>query len=132
MTDRLLRGLSKLEKRTQYSLDELSDWTPEQLRFRSSPASWSALELIEHLMLSERAVLGMMRSNIGEGRDITVGDRFRSALVLGMMALPPRLNVPDTVKQIIPSNMQPDLPSLRYSRSDDRRDLADRVGFGPD
>jgi len=124
MTDRLLRSLSRLERRTRRLLDELCTWTPEQLRLRPSPASWSALELIEHLMLSERAVLGMMRSNVGEGRDITVGDRFRSAVVLGMMALPLRLNVPNTVEEIIPSKMQPDLRSLRDSWSDDRRVLA--------
>jgi len=121
-------SLSKLEKRTQYLLDEFSAWTPEQLRFRPSPASWSALELIEHLMLTERAVLGMIRSNIDEGREVRMRDRFGSAVVLGMMALPLRLNVPDVVKQLNPSKMQPDLPSLRDSWRYDRRVLAGLLG----
>jgi len=124
MTDRLRHSLSRLERRTRRLLDELCTWTPEQLRFRPSPASWSALELTEHLMLTERAVSEMMRRNISEGRDVRMRDRFRSALVLGMMALPLRLNVPDTVNQIIPSKMQPDLRSLRDSWSHDRRVLA--------
>ena len=144
MTDRLRHSLSRLERRTRRLLDELCTWTPEQLRFRPSPASWSALELIEHLILAERAVSEMMRSNISEERDVRMRDRFRSALVLGLMALPLRLktspsspspaslplrlNVPDTVKQIMPSEMQPDLRSLRDSWSGDRCDLADFLG----
>ena len=128
MTDRLRHSLSRLERRTRRLLDELRTWTPEQLRFRPSPASWSALELIEHLMLAERAVSEMMRSNISEEREVRMRDRFRSALVLGMMSLPLRLRVPDTVKQIVPSKMQPDLPSLRESWSGDRCDLAALLG----
>ena len=81
MTDRLRHSLSRLERRTRRLLDELCTWTPEQLRFRPSPVSWSALELIEHLMLAERAVSEMMRSNISEERDVRMRDRFRSALV---------------------------------------------------
>src|SRR5271167_314412 len=99
MTSRLLRSLSRLEGRTRSLINELCTWTPEQLQFRPSPTSWSALELIEHLMLAERAVLQVMRNSMGEGREVTVSDRFRSAVVLGMMSLPLRLKVPRAVNQ---------------------------------
>jgi hypothetical protein len=124
MTSRLLRALSRLERQTRSLLDELCTWTPEQFRFRPSPASWSALELSEHLMLAERAVLQMMRGSMGEGHEVRMSDRFRSAMVLGMMALPLRLKIPHAVNQLNPSKMQPDLMSLRDSWSEDRRVLA--------
>jgi hypothetical protein len=128
MTSRLLRALSRLERQTRSLLDELCIWTPEQLRFRPSPASWSALELIEHLVLTELAVLQMMRSNMGEGRDVTMIDRLRSAMVLAMMVSPVRLKVPHAVNQLNPSKMLPDLMSLRDSWSEDRRVLAEFLG----
>jgi DinB superfamily len=125
MTSRLLLSLSRLERRTRSLLDELCTWTPEQLRFRPFPASWSALELIEHLMLAERAVLQMMRGCMGEAHEVIMSDRFRSAMVLGMMALPLRLKVPHAVNQLTPSKMPPDLMSLCDSWSEDRRVLAE-------
>ena len=125
MTSRLLRALSRLERRTRSLIDQLCTWSPEQLRFRPSPTSWSAVELIEHLMLAERAVLQTMRSNLGEGRDVTMIDRLRSAMVLAMMALPLRLKVPHAVNQLNPSKMQLDLMSLCDSWSEDRRVLAE-------
>lgn len=125
MTSRLLRSLSRLEWRTRSLIDQLCTWSPEQLRFRPSPTSWSALELIEHLMLAERAVLQTMRSNLGEGRDVRMIDRLRSAMVLAMMVSPLRLKVPHEVNQLNPSKMQPDLMSLRDSWREDRRALAE-------
>jgi hypothetical protein len=80
--------------------------------------------LIEHLLLAERAVLQMMRSNLGEGHEVRMIDRLRSAMVLAMMALPLRLKVPHAVNQLNPSKMQPDLMSLRDSWREDRRVLA--------
>ena len=128
MTSRLPRALSRLERQTRSLIDQLCTWSPEQLRFRPSPTSWSALELIEHLMLAERAVLQTMRSNLGEGRDVTMIDRLRSAMVLALMALPLRLKVPHAVNQLNPSKMQPDLMSLLDSWSEDRRILAEFPG----
>ena len=128
MSSRLLRALSRLERQTRSLLDQLCTWSPEQLRFRPSPTSWSALELIEHLMFAERAVLQMMRGNLGEGRDVTMIDRFRSVVVLGMMALPLRFKVPDAVNQISPSKVSSNLLSLRDSWRDERRVLAEFLG----
>jgi hypothetical protein len=79
-------------------------------------------------MLAERAVLQMMRSSMGEGHGVKMSDRLRSAVVLGMMALPLRLKVPHAVDQIHPSRIRPDLLSLRDSWSGDRRVLAEFLG----
>ena len=125
MTARLLRSLAALERQTRSLLDELRTWTPEQLQRRPSSASWSALELLEHLMLTERAVLQMMRSNLGGGHDVTMSDRFRSAMVLAIMVSPLRLKVPHAVSELNPSKMHPDLISLCDAWSQDRRVLAE-------
>lgn len=94
MTDRLLRSFSTLEKQTQRFLDELGTWTPEQLQFRLFSGSWSASDLIDHLVLTEWGVLATMRRNLLAAHKVTLRDRYRSAVVLGMMALPVREGSP--------------------------------------
>jgi len=76
-------------------------------------------------MLTERAVLQMMRSHLGEGHEVRMSDRFRSAMVLAMMVSPLRLRVPHAVNQLNPSKIEPDLLSLRDSWRDDRGVLAE-------
>ena len=127
MTGRLLLSLSKLEKRTEHLFDELCSWTPEQLQFRPSLVSWSALDLIDHLVLTERAVLATMRSNLSAGYEVTFRDRYRSAIVLGMMALPVRLKVPRSVEYLLPAQTQPDLQLFRSSWVHDRSLLTEFV-----
>lgn len=82
MTCHLLRSLSRLERRTQRLLDNLCTWTPERLQLRPSLESWSALDLIDHLMRTVRAVLATMRSNLSAGNDVTLRDRYRNAVIL--------------------------------------------------
>ncbi|MEZ5356303.1 MAG: DinB family protein [Bryobacteraceae bacterium] len=115
---------SRFGERTEQLLNELAEWTPGELRFRPSEDSWSALAVIDHLILAERAVLAAMRSHLGERRDVTWKDRCRGAFILAIMVSPIRVKVPGSARQILPLETSPDLPSLRRTWADDRRALA--------
>jgi len=120
----LLRSLSILERRRQNLFCELQSWTPEQLGFRPSPGGWSALDLLDHLILTEKAVLDTITRNLSLSINVKFSDRCRNGLLLVFMALPVRLRVPESVRHILPGDIQFDLLALRRRWADDRKILS--------
>lgn len=47
-----------MDRQRSALLDELGDWEPDLLRAHPLPGKWSILEIVEHLVLAERDVLG--------------------------------------------------------------------------
>lgn len=119
-TRRVLASYSQLERSTQQMLALLAGWTPDQLQFRPQPGAWSALDVIEHLMLTEKSVLEGMQRNVGKGHAVTVGGRCRSAMVLAVMGLPTRVKVPASVTFVLPSAASTNLPAAAASWERDR------------
>lgn len=106
--------LGALQKTTVVLFAELDRWTAESLRGRVAVGTWSALEVVEHLVMTERAVLKAMVENLGRGgRQIRVADRWKSALVLGIMLAPTRVRIPTAVKYLEPSGTWSELSDLR-------------------
>ena len=123
MSPMLARSPRKLNEQTQHLTGELRIWSPDRLCFRPSGEAWSALELLEHLRLTEGTVLATMRRNLRAGNRVTMLDRFRSGLILGIMLLPTRLQLPGAVKSILPGGVEKDLSALRQEWADDRKEL---------
>lgn len=124
MKSLLLRSFSILERRRHNLFRQLQGWTPEQLGFRPSPGGWSALDLLDHLILTETAVLDTIRHNLSLSIKVKFSDRFRNGLLLLFMALPVRLRVPHSVQHILPGDTQFDLLALRRRWTDDRKILS--------
>jgi hypothetical protein len=57
---RLNRWIQAFDDQRRALLDELAALPPESLRARALPDKWSILEIVEHLVLAERFVLGGM------------------------------------------------------------------------
>lgn len=57
MPAQLPARLDGLEAQRRDLLAELAAWSPEALAARPSPDRWCALEILEHLVLAERAIL---------------------------------------------------------------------------
>jgi hypothetical protein len=57
MLRQLERRFNRLERQRAALLRELNAMTPGRLVFHPAPGSWSALDLVEHLVLAEEAVL---------------------------------------------------------------------------
>jgi hypothetical protein len=108
-------------------LDELQQWTPEQLDFRPTPESWSALMILDHMIKTERTVLSVMRTNLAKNYQVTLRQRFRSAVVLTIMALPIKVKVPKAVTFLVPAQEQLDLDSLCKQWEEDRIHLSEFI-----
>lgn len=124
MQARLRRNLAKLNEQTQHLFAELQHWSPERLRFRAELESWSVLDILDHLVLTERAVLAVMRQNLNAGNVINLRDRLRNLFVNGIMMLPTRLQVPTSVTFLLPSRTRVDLCGLRSEWDADRKALS--------
>lgn len=54
----LQQQCADLDRRSHALLDDLSRLEPLQLSFKPNPQSWSILEVVQHLVLSEQDVIG--------------------------------------------------------------------------
>lgn len=106
------RHLESFERQREDLLRMLAQWSPEQLRSRPQPDAWCALDVVEHLILVEEAMLVSMRRNRKGGEIPSVRDRVRGWLVLGVMALPTRVKVPAGAQHVRPSGDVGELADL--------------------
>jgi uncharacterized damage-inducible protein DinB len=61
MPDRHRTLLTRLDARRRALLSEVAAMTADQLVFRPAPDSWSALDVVEHLVRVEEAILSRIR-----------------------------------------------------------------------
>ena len=100
-----------LEKKKHAFLHTVSSWTPCQLRFRPTPAAWSALQVLDHVVKTEREIFAAAQSGLNQSRTSPLGDRIRGSLLNALMSSPARLKVPAAAALILPDNSK-DLPEL--------------------
>jgi hypothetical protein len=84
MLPQLERRIGRLERQRVALLRELNALSPARLVFHSAPGSWSALDLVEHLVLVEEAVL---RGIPDRPRARSMADSARAAMVLPLVYL---------------------------------------------
>lgn len=86
----------------------LSGLTPDQLEFQPSLSEWSLVQVIEHLALSERALLvGAQRKLSQPARPVTTRENFMALVVLTVMKSPVKVKTPSAAKHVIPQNNIP-------------------------
>src|SRR5690242_9659782 len=103
MAPQLSRTFSKLEAEKQRVLARLEAWPEERLTRRPPGGGWCALEVIDHVIRTEGAVLAMMKTNRGAGNRATVSQRLRGLMVLAIMIFPVRVKVPPGLDRLQPS-----------------------------
>jgi len=124
MLNQLSRSLARLNRQTRQVTTELETWPAQRLSFRPSGEAWSALDVLEHLRLTEISVLAMMERTLPEQNRVTVQDHVLNARILAVMLLPARVRVPVAVKSILPTAIERDLSALRQAWEADRTKLA--------
>lgn len=130
---RLERHLRGLEKKTGAVLDDLEGWRAGDLVLSSSGSDWAALDVVEHLMMTDGAVLRVMRKNLQEGgRKVGIADGLRSFLVLGIMLAPTRVRIPAQVRFLEPTGVRKELGEIREEWAAQQRELREFVrGLSP-
>ncbi|ABF42594.1 hypothetical protein Acid345_3593 [Candidatus Koribacter versatilis Ellin345] len=109
----LERRWQRVLRRRDGLLAELERWPTEKLRERPAVGSWSALEVVDHLVRSNREILRMAETARGAQRAMRPKDRVRAWMVLGVMWLPTRVAMPKPVESAVKPQLTGDLPALR-------------------
>lgn len=106
---RLGKKWRKLEREKTEVLESLVDWRPADLAEMPSPQQWSAVQVLDHLVLTESAVLAEAHLAELEAKFPTVSERLRVTLFDWALRLPLRVKVPEPVRFLNPS------PDLRFT-----------------
>jgi hypothetical protein len=124
MIPHILRNFRKLETAKMSVLSELRGWPEGSLGKKPESGGWSALDVIEHLVLTERTIVETMRRNIGRPRRVRISDWLKNGIVISLMLLPARVRVPAGARQVVPTGETSDLSTLENQWNTARRDLA--------
>lgn len=92
----------KLQRQKQAVLSGLSDWPIERLQFRPAPASWSVLDVLDHLVKVKETCLNAVRANLPDGHPVPFRDRFGAWVVCCVIWSPLRVKVPGAAAQVLP------------------------------
>ncbi len=102
MTSNLQRSFERLESQKAAFLAETSLWSAERLHFRPAHSSWSALDVIDHLVKVEQALVRAVRSSLPHGHPQQVKERVGALLVFLVMRSPIRIKVPASAGSVLP------------------------------
>jgi len=67
MTPGIRQFYEKLEMQKKTLLFEVALWSPAQVHFRPKPCAWSALDVLDHLVKVEVALIDAVRSQLPDG-----------------------------------------------------------------
>ena len=90
-----------LQQQKDSFLNDLATWSPGQLRLCCKPGSWSAIQVLDHVIRTERGILGEMRQNVQQGDRVPFVHRVKSELLILLMHSPTRVKVPGLVSLVI-------------------------------
>lgn len=121
---RIARALQKLEERRTKLSAELSVWSLERQHYRSRRDSWSALEVVDHLVRTESSILEMMCRNLSAGKPIPLRDRYKSLALSALMRTPVRVRMPQSAAHLIAPGCLQDLGALSRRWTGERTQLA--------
>jgi uncharacterized damage-inducible protein DinB len=101
-------AFNELQQDRRKLMIRLNGLTPSQLEFQPSPSEWSLLQVMEHLALSEQALLvGAQKKLSQPARPVTIRENFGALAVLSVMKLPIKVKTPSNARQVIPQKNPP-------------------------
>jgi uncharacterized damage-inducible protein DinB len=127
MTRAILRRFERLERQKCSILSGVMRLSAAQLHFRPAPAAWSVLDVLDHLIRVEKALLEAVREHLPSGAPLTFRDRVRAWLLTAVMLTPIRVKVPASASVVWPERTA-DLPEAAASWDDVRGRMANLLG----
>ena len=121
MLPSLARAYRRLEVQKAELLAALENITDERLAYKPSPESWSALEIVDHLIKTERGIMQQVPARLEKACSVPVRDRLRGTLVTCLFRTPIRVKVPTAASAAIVPSGRLDLPSLNARWAESRR-----------
>jgi len=96
--------LSNLERQKSELLYEFSGWTPSRLAYRPDDGGWSALQMLDHLIRTEREILLVVYRNEGSFHRFGITDRLRTRLLIALFRTDRKVKVPSSASVVLPGN----------------------------
>lgn len=101
MKSTTLHQFKKLERQLDHLLHLLHEQPQSALIFTPGPGKWSALQVLEHLLLTERATFQYLKKKAGQGIDQLPGgwikSKLRGLVLLVFLRLPFKIKAPGIV-----------------------------------
>ena len=95
---------AEIETKKNCLLTSAASWPEERLLFRPTPVEWSVVEMFDHLVRTESAILDAARSGLAHPHRIGVSDRMRTAFLSAIFCSRRRVKIPGNVPQILPGS----------------------------
>ncbi len=109
-------------------LNDLAAWNPAQLGLCCKTGSWSALQVLDHVVRTERGILAEMQQNVPQCDRVPLVHRVKSDLLILLMRSPARVRVPSLVAPVILPGYEPDLLKLTGAWNDTQTQFGLWVG----
>jgi uncharacterized damage-inducible protein DinB len=100
MREKERKLLARVESRRREMIAEADRLTAEQLTFRPAPNAWSALDVLEHLVKVEEAIVSRVRSR--EPRRLVEAARAKAALGIMRVLFVARGRIKVPVQGVLP------------------------------
>ncbi len=107
----LTRSFDQLQRQKAGLVQSLQSMSPGRLAHRPSAASWSALEIADHLARTEHAILGAVKAQMPWTTPVPRRDQFRAFLIASLFRTPARVKVPRAAAHVLPGEL-PRLPEV--------------------
>ena len=121
-----MSSILRIEEQKRAMLDDLGQWTPERLTFQASASEWSALQMLDHLIRTEREILAVVYRNENQLHRYGVADRLRNRLLVALFRSKSRVKVPRSASLVLPGEAT-ELPVLAAEWGVTRATLAQNI-----
>lgn len=132
MEPALFRSFQRLQGKKEATLSAVSEWSTAQRVHRPSATSWSALDVLDHVIKVEDEAVTSIRANLSEGRGFTLREHIGAMVVNGVMRSPIRIKTPGSVSSVLPQSAT-DLTEIAARWSETRVDMHNTIEeLGPE
>jgi DinB superfamily len=116
--DTCSRSFAELEAQRTETLAELVDWSPQRVSFRPAPGSWSAIEVLDHVVKTETGTIADLRTGLRNAHLLGTEDRPGVAALDRALRSEQFFQVPPGAEDIYPDK-QTTLPqvAIRWERT---------------
>lgn len=114
---------TQLETQKQELLTHIKGWSPARLSYRPSPAAWSSVEVLDHLVKTEESILAFAKRGLAKPHRIGIRDRLGSLFIQKIFQTDRKVKVPAAAAQVLPDRRL-DLDSILQRWQSTRNDFA--------
>lgn len=103
MKHKVLQNLDQIDERLDALFNRLKDYPDEVLNQKPSEEEWSAMNILHHLMRSERLSHGYIRKKLSFNPKLkksNIGTAWRSWILNAYLKFPMKFKAPDAVSEV--------------------------------